>query len=405
MLRGRRQFARGGPLSPALLVSLLLFQVRKGAALGYARMLESFWGEANALGLELPQEEPISAQAFSAARKKLPARLVLGLVHEAGDRFDETHGAQFAWHGRRLLGVDGQRRFVQASRELLRFGCPGEAHYPMVHVTTLFDVVSKVPYDVEVGPYGTDERRQLLHVLHCAKKGDVLVLDAGFPSFDVLAALHLQSVDFIVRLPASSTFRAVEEFLAAGKTEGVVLIEPTADSSMRDMEPLPVRIVVVRGGDGPPWVLATSLGAADFPADAIASAYALRWEIEEFHKLLAGAFLGQGFFHAKSAEGVLQEIYAQALFVAITRTLMAVAAAVADVPFERLAQKAAVVAVGDHLTRLVLRQSPQRAHDHLVALLHRIAKALDRPRPPRSVPRRSFLPARKWGPAGRRSGG
>ena len=398
------QFTRGGPLSPAMLVSVLLFQVVKGARLGYGRMLESFWSEAASLGLELPQQRPVTAQAFSAARKKLPADLVRGLVRETADRFDETNGGRLRWHGRRLLAVDGQRRFVQASDELLRFGRPEGAHYPMIHVTTLFDVVSKVPHDVEVGPYGTDERRQLHLVLERAKKGDVVVLDAGYPSFDVLAALHLTAVDFVVRLPASNTFKAVEEFLATGACEGVVPIEPSADSAMRDMEPLSVRIVVVRRGDGAPWVLATSLPAAEFPATAIAEAYALRWQIEESHKLLAGDYLGQGRFHAKTADGVRQEVYAQALFVAITRTLMVAASAVADVPFERISQKAAVVAVGEHLTRLVLRQTPELAHASLSRLLTRIAAARDRTRLPRSVPRRSFLPARKWGPNGRRTG-
>jgi hypothetical protein len=403
--QSRMQFTRGGPLSPAMVVSVLLFQVVKGERLGYGRMLESFWGEGASLGLELPQERPVTAQAFCAARRKLPADLVRSLVREAADRFDRTNGDRFLWRGRRLLAVDGQRRFVQASDELLRFGRPEGAHYPMVHVTTLFDVVSKVPHDVEVGRYGTDERRQLLVVLERARKGDVLVLDAGYPSFDVLAALRLTAVDFVVRLPVSNTFKAVEAFLADGRTEGVVLIEPTADCTTRDMEPLAVRIVVVRRGDGAPWVLATSLSAADFPAAAIAEAYALRWQIEESHKLLAGDYLGQGRFHARTAEGVRQEVYAQALFVVITRTLMAAASAAADAPFERLSQKAAVVAVGEHITRLVLRQPPQRAHASLSRLLTRIAAARDRARPSRSVPRRSFLPARKWGPNGRRAGG
>ena len=399
------QFTRGGPLTPAMLVSVLLFQVVKGPRLGYGRMLESFWEEASSLGLALPQEKPVTAQAFCAARRKLPADLVRGLVRATAGRFDAASGGRFLWRGRRLLAVDGQRRFVQASDELSRFGRPGDAHYPMIHVTTLFDVVSKVPHDVEVGPYGTDERRQLHLVLERARKADVVVLDAGYPSFDVLAALHLTGVDFVMRLPASNTFKAVESFLSTGASEGLVPIEPTEDATMRDMEPLPVRIVVVSRGDGPPWVLATSLPAEEFPAAAIAEAYALRWPIEEFHKLLAGDYLGQGFFHARTAEGVRQEVYAQALFVAVTRTLMAAASAVAAVPFTRLSQKAAVVAVGEHLTRLVLRQSPERAHASLARLLTRIAAARDRTRPPRSVPRRSFLPARKWGPAGRRAGG
>jgi len=54
--------------------------------------------------------------------------------------------------------------------------------------------------------------------------------------------------------------------------------------------------------------------------------------------------------------GVEQEVYAQLLFVAITRQLMAAVAHAAEVPYDRLSQKGAILAVGDHLTRLVLAQ-------------------------------------------------
>jgi len=402
--QARRLFTRGGPLQPAVLVSLLLYQARHGATRGYERMIEAFWSEAAALGLDLPREEPVTAQAFSSARRKLPPATVRDLVHLAAERFDETHGPRFRWHGRRLLAVDGARRFVQASEELLRFGRPEGAHYPQIHVTTLFDVLSKVPISVEIGPFATDERRSLLVLLERAKKGDVFVLDRGYPSFDVLAAmLHLKPVDFVVRLPAAATFKAVTDLLASGRTDGVVRIEPTCASTMRDMEPICVRIVVVERRDGPPWVLATSLAAEEFSAAQIAEAYALRWQIEEFHKLIAGEYFGQGFFHAKTADGVRQEVYAQALFVVLTRTLMAAAAHQAKIPFEELSQKAAVLAVGDHLTRLLLQQPPERMHEALTRLLDRIAKARVTPRPSRSVARRSFLPARKWGPAGKLS--
>lgn len=79
---------------------------------------------------------------------------------------------------------------------------------------------------------------------------------------------------------------------------------------------------------------------------------------------------------------------------------MAAASAVANALFERLSQKAAVVDVGEHLTRLVLPQQPQRAHASLVRLLTRIATARDRARPPRSVRRRSLLPVSMWGRSG-----
>jgi len=93
------------------------------------------------------------------------------------------------------------------------------------------------------------------------------------------------------------------------------------------------------------------------------------------------------------------------LFVAITRSLMAAAAKSAGVPYAHLSQKAAILAVGDHLTRLVMHSPPRRAQRTLQRVLTRIARALDPPRPGRSCPRRSLQPNRRWTVRGRLGGG
>lgn len=255
-----------------------------------------------------------------------------------------------------------------------------------------------------LGRYGADERAQLLLVLDRAKAGDVFVLDRSYPAFDVFSVLTLRGLDFVVRVPASSTFKAVEEFMAIGRRDGVIELVPPPGSPMRDMQPLRVRIVVVPRRGDEPRVLLTSLRAPEFSAADIADAYTRRWRIEEFYKLLVGTYFGQGFFHARTVRGVEQELLAQMLFVAIARLLAATAAQTADVPYELLSQKAVVLAMADHLTRLTLRQPPERAHAHLTQLFERLPRAVEKPRRSRSYPRRSLLPARKWRPAGRRSG-
>ena len=404
--RGRDLFTRGGPLSPPMLVSLLLFQTRYGASRGYARMIEAFWGEAKSHGLELPREEPVTAQAFSDARTKLPPDLVRSLLHTAGEGFDEIHGERFLWRGRRLVAVDGQRRFVQPCEALRRcFGGPAGSHYPMAHVTTLFDVVSKMPRDAVVGPYGADERVQLSQVLARTRTGDVVVLDAGFPSFDVFVMLLESKLDFVARVPETGTFAAIMKFLADGGTDGDVVLHPPEGSVLRGGDPITVRVLrIPRKGDEA-WVLVTTLAREEFPANVVAEAYGLRWPIETFHAALVSEHFDQGFFHAKWKGGVEQEVYAQALFVAITRHLMAAATADEEGPaYEHVSAKAALLAVGDHLARLVLMQPPERATAHLGQLLRRIARAIEKPRPGRSFPRKSLLPGPRWGPAGRRGG-
>ncbi len=387
-------------------MSLLLYQVTHGDRRGYARMLEAFWDEAECAGLELPRKEPVTAQAFSAARHKLPPQVVRALVHQAADAFDLEHGEALRFRGRRLLAVDGARRFVRRSPELHRhFGAPAGAHYPPTHVTTLFDVCAKVPVDVALGPVDACERRQLSKVLDRTRDGDVIVLDRGYPSFDVFMMLLSSGLDFVARMPMSQTFAVVETFVASGAREATIEIAPPTKSVLQGHAPIRLRVVREQRGEADPWILITTLPATDLGAADIAEIYRRRWEIEEFYKLLITKYFGQGQFHAKWVGGVEQEVYAQMLFVVITRTLMAAAARVADVPYEHLSQKAAVLAVGDHLTRIVLRSPPRQARETLVRLLTRIARALEKPRPGRSAPRRSLQPHSRWTARGRRGGG
>jgi len=405
-VHGRRCFTRGGALTPALLVSLLLSQVRHGDRRGYARMLEAFWDEAHDGGLALTRDTPVTAQAFSAARHKLPSDVIRSLLHRAADAFDREHAQSFRFCGRRLLAVDGARRFVERSDELERhFGSPAAAHYPQTHVTTLFDVCSKVPVDVVLGPVDACERRQLQKVLDRTRDDDIVVLDRGYPSFDVFVMLLESGLDFVARMPMSQTFAVIEDFAQSGAREAVIEVPPSKKSVLKGHPPLRLRVVREQRGDADPWILITTLSQDDFDAAAIAAIYGLRWPIEEFYKLLVTKHFGQGKFHAKWVGGVEQEVYAQMLFVVITRSLMATAAKVAEVPYEELSQKAAILAVGDNLTRLVLRAPPQRAAVTLTRLLARIARALERPRPGRSWPRRSLQPQTRWTPSGRRGGG
>lgn len=410
-VQGRRMFRRGGPLQPRFLVSLLLYMIRFGPRRGYARMLEAFWDESRAFGLELPRDEPVSAQAFSAARQKLPAKLVRGLLNAAAEEFDDAHGERFRWHGRRLLAVDGQRRFVQPSDELRReLGGPG-SHYPQCHVSVLYDVCARLPIDAAVGPYGTCERRQLVvELFDRTREGDVLVVDSGYPGFDVFAILAEGGRDFIARVPTRGTFKQVEDFVASGERDADLVLPPTRNSLLRGMEPLQLRVVRVDepGGAPEPWILLTTLPRAEISVDDLADAYHRRWEVETFHGQLVSEHFGQGYFHARTRRGVEQEIFAQMLFAAISRHLTACASDAAGVNDEEVPAKAAVLACGDHLTRLVLRWPPEQARANLTRLLKRIASARERPRKPRkqqSYPRRSLRPKRRWGARGRTAGG
>lgn len=398
-------FTRGGKLSPQLLVTLLLYMIGDASRRGYAQLLATFWDEAKSFHLELPSDEPVSGPALCTARRKLPAGTIRTLLQQAADKFDGTFGAGLRWHGRRVFAVDGTKVNLHRGKELVSaFGVPSGAYCPQVLVSTLFDVIAKVPHDIVVGPYDSAEREQLVQLLDRVRPGDVVVLDRGYPSFEILAILMDSGIDFVVRVPAENSFKAVGEFLRSGGDDYRILVDPPRDNPMRDRGQIEVRALRIMVPGSEPTVLLTSLRRSEFSPSALRDLYHRRWEIEEFYKLTKGDYLGQGQFHALYADGVRQEINAVALFVAITRYLMAAAAREHGVPYESISPKSGVLGLATYIVRLLLACEIDAVESALARLLDRIVRVPATQRPGRHYRRRSLKPARKWGPGGRHGG-
>lgn len=379
-----------------------MFMVADGGCRGYGLMLDEFWDDARSHGLRLPTERAISAASFCRARPKITSELLRHMLHEVASLSLETSFAAQLWHGRRVFAVDGTKINLQRSDDLERaFGIPSGGHCPQILVSVLFDVCAKLPIDVEIGPCASCERDQLLNMLPSLAKGDVLVLDRGYPAHRVLQELTDSKVDFLIRVPATSTFAVVDQLRESYMDEVLAWIYPPKGSPAF-WQPIKVRVVQISTPDGSESFFVTSLLEESFTRSRLNELYHMRWEVEEFYKLAKGPYIGQGQFRSKSPEGIRQEVHALMLFLAVTRVVMAAAAKSAETEYEALSQKAAVLSVSSYITRLFLSsEDVGYAASELRALLKRIARARYKARPGRSAPRRSFLPRRRWGPRGR----
>jgi len=405
-------FTRMGVLSPGLLVSLLLFMAADAGRHGYQSLLDAFWEEAERVGIDLPCERAPSAASFCNARKKLRPEALRGMLRTlaAGLLARDTQ----RWHGMRVFAVDGSRLCVQRSEALWEScGAPTGGGTPQVQITTLFELFSEFPVDVEVGPFASSEREQALTHLECLSPGDLLVLDRGYPSFGLLRELAQRGLHFAVRVPCSSTFPAVESFLASQRVDAEIEITPSWEFKRshpgEEFAPLRLRAVRLRSPAGEDTVILTSLVREEFSKKDIAQLYRRRWRIEEHYKFVKSEHFGQRQFHARNLTGVEQEIYAQALLVVVTRSLTATVTAhtrqppdQALLPKTRAHMKAAVAAVGRRLVELMLSSDT----DRLAALVMRLHAAIHRRIQPirygRACPRRSFKPCSKWHAKGRR---
>lgn len=403
--RDPRDFSRAGPLTPDLLITLLLFMVADGNRRGYRHLLEAFWDDARVHGLPLPSEEPISAASFCEARPKITSEFLKHVLYRIADlAFAAGSVCTQRWHGRRVFAADGAKINLQRSADLDRaFGGPSGAYCPQLLVSVLYDVCAKVPVDVVVAPFATDERAHLTPMMPSVAEGDILVLDRGYPSHEVLQMLDKEHVDFLMRVPYTNTFAAIERLREGSSTDCIVSIDPP-EKSPDSWRPLKLRAVKLQAPDGAESYFLTSLSKKEIRLEELAELYHMRWEVEEFFKLFKGSYVGQGQFRSKSASGVIQEILALVLFLAVTRLCMSTAASVAGMDYPSISQKGAVLAMAAYVSRILLAPDERRALHELDKLLRRICRVREPRRPGRSFPRRSFQPNRKWGPRGRRGG-
>ena len=379
--------------------------VADGNRRGYEHLLDGFWDEARGHGLSLPTQTPVSAASFCTARPKITSDLLRHMLHEIGEHaFESGARAPRRWHGKRVFAVDGTKINLQRSHDLhAKFGTPQGAYCPQVLVSVLLDVCAKLPMDVEVSSFAGNERAHLLAMLPSFEAGDILVLDRGYPSHEIVQDLSLLGVDFLIRVPCAHTFAIIRELQESGAKDRAFRLQPPKGCPSH-WRPRNLRAVQIRTPDGTLSYFLTSLAQNEFGLSQLDELYHMRWDVEEFFKLMKSPYIGQGQFRSKMPSGVLQEIHALILFLALTRVCMAAAAEASDRDHDSLSQKAGVLGLAAHLTRILLAHDQQSALHDLDVLFQRITHARHRKRPARTFPRRSLRPRLRWGAAGRIGG-
>jgi hypothetical protein len=425
LVPNERHFRRGGPLSLRLLLTLLLLLVSPRGKRGYTLLLQLLWREGRGKTLLRTQTAP-SAPAFCNARKKVDPEGIRELVRVAGAEALARRPETCIWRGLRVFAVDGSRLNTQRSADLReKAGTPTGGHNPQVQISVLYALVGEVPLDISVGPYGDSERRQLGEHLELLRAKDLIVLDRGYPSFGLFLDLLARDLHFVLRVATASTFPAVVRFAHGNSDDADIEIAPSRDYREKhrgaELSPVTVRAVRFWDRDGNPVVLLTTLSRESTSRDDIAELYHLRWGVEEHFKLVKSSYFGETQAHAKSFDGVKQEVYAKALYLVITRGIIAHSESVHGTPElvehrrhdtqfgpvfappTRPNVKGVVHAVADTLVRLLLDDDVAT----LSALVHLLAEEVHRNRvkirPGRSYPRVSYAPPRsQWTATGKR---
>lgn len=191
-------------------------------------------------------------------------------------------GSDWQEKGWVLMGVDGSRiDCARTADNEEAFGCAGrEKTGPQMFLTTVYHVLSGLPWDFRRGRGDASERGHLREMLADLPRKTMLLMDAGFSGYDLLRTLRQSGHDFILRV--GRNMRLLRKLgWWVKEHHGIVYLWP---QSHRDQPPLVLRLVVVGDGRSAVYLVSSVLNRRLPSEGRIGQWYRLRWGVEVFYR-------------------------------------------------------------------------------------------------------------------------
>ena len=233
-----------------------------------------------------------TSSAYVQSRKKIKAEVFIKLSSVLIDEFytDNDLGVKL-WKGFRLLAVDGSTMNLPSSKKLQDTYGYARNHTGNTtvqgRVSVLYDVLNQFALDCNLAPRSSSERVLALDHLKKTRKGDLILYDRGYYSYEFIKAHVRSNLDFLFRAKADS--KVVKSFIASKKNTQTLEISLGRTLLKReretiDISPIKIRLVRVELPGGEIEVLATSLlDIKKYPSKSFKALYFKRWKIETYY--------------------------------------------------------------------------------------------------------------------------
>lgn len=283
------------------------------------RELDEFYKSLNQSDFKIRE---VTKGALTQARAKLNEWAFVRLNEVAVNTFyDEAE--YYTWHGFRTLAIDGTRFMLPNHTSIIEefgqhnFGPKADRPRSMAMGSMLYDVLNQVTIDAQIAPYAASERELLFKQLDKVKKGDLLLLDRGYPCFWLLFMLKAREIEFCVRLK-DNWWLKVKDFAESNEKERIVSFTlPKKDRSKLAAYPhlqdttISCRLIKIKLENGETEILCTSLTDTNYyKYEEFESLYHYRWNEEEAYKLLKNRIELED-FSCKTARGIKQDFHAK----------------------------------------------------------------------------------------------
>ena len=251
-----------------------------------------------------------SLGSLSEAASVFDAELVRPIIAELAAQAMPLKSGREAEALQGLTAVDGS---VFAALPRMAWALWEDEDHRGVKLHLHFDVLKGVPCEATVTPAACSEPAELARTL---QPGRLYVLDRGYASYELFAAILKAGSSLVARVKDSTAFVPHEEreLDDAARKAGVirdVVISRLGTSHHKNHISQRLRLVIVqvRNREGKMtelWLLTDRL---NLPADLVALAYCFRWTVELFFRWLKSV-LGARHLISHKRNGVTMQMYA-----------------------------------------------------------------------------------------------
>ena len=224
---------------------------------------------------------------FEKAVTKLPMPILGALAAGIRQRMEAAFSTRWKVGGFVPLGCDGTRQTCPRTAELERYlGTGGkEGASPTIWNTTIVHLTLGIPFCWRWGKGGkASERSHLLSMLRYLPAAALIVADAGYVGYELMAAMIKANTFFLIRMSSMGTFYTENEEPLEKFREGIAYYWPKTqqDAGKPPLRGRLLRIHSVRH-KADVWLF-TNVEQSRLPLETAALCYRWRWENEGFFR-------------------------------------------------------------------------------------------------------------------------
>jgi len=147
---------------------------------------------------------------------------------------------------------------------------------PQLWVTAVMHLGLGLLWSWRLGKGTADERGHLRHLVATLPRGALLVADAGYVGYALLAALRAAGLSFLIRLSSRAPLYVPDKSTLKRYREGLVYYWPQW-AQKQDLPPIPVRLLRIRGENADVWLITDVVDEQRLPRKTAGKFYRWRW--------------------------------------------------------------------------------------------------------------------------------